>query len=70
MTYNDTTERQKPFRETERLLVLKMCGQNGRIAVAALFVVANKLSVLRAKYRVRADLPATQPAHPLLHKTK
>ena len=70
MTYNDTTEHQKPFRETERLLVLKMCGQNGRIAVVALIAIANKSSVLQAKYGVRADLPATQPAHPLLHKTK
>ena len=70
MTNDDTAERQKPFCETERLLALKMCGQNGRIAVAVLLAIANESSVLGAKYGVRADLPATQPAHPLLHKTK
>ena len=70
MTNNDTAERQKPFHETERLLALKMCGQNGHIAVAPLSAIENKVSVLKAKYRLRAGLPATQPAHPLLHKTK
>ena len=70
MTNNNNAEHQEPFCETERLLALNMCGQNAHIAMATLLAIANKLSVLQAKYGVRADLPATQPAHPLLHKTK
>ena len=70
MANNDTAECQNPFCDTERLLVLKMYGQNSLIVVAALFAIANESFVLQAKHAVHADFPATQPSHPLLHETK